>query len=108
MKNNFSRYLIFVLIALFFASINELSAKEAEQNYNAESHSFIESVNFSLSIPIDKQKDNCKKHFPGYPFVISPDFYYNNYFDSLYANQLKFLPQFFHNNLYIDISILRI
>jgi len=108
MKLNKTKYLIIILIALFFASTNEVCAKEAELNYNAENHSFVETVNYSLIASIDKQKDNYKKHFPAYPFVMSPDFYFNIYFDSLNNNRLKFLPQFFHNNLYLDLSILRI
>lgn len=60
MINNKAKYLVIILIALFFASTNELSAKEAAQNYNTENHSFIESANFSLSISIDKQNDNYK------------------------------------------------
>ncbi|MCL6100587.1 MAG: hypothetical protein M1391_18670 [Bacteroidetes bacterium] len=105
---NKTKYLSLILIALFFASTNELSAKEAEQNYNIENHSFIETANYSLISSIDKLKDNYKKHFPAYPFVISHSFYCNNYFDSLNTSQLKFLPQFFRKNLYIYISILRI
>ena len=34
MKSNKTKYLIIVLIALFFASTNELDARESEQNYN--------------------------------------------------------------------------
>jgi len=108
MKSNKSKYLILILIALFFASTNEVCAKEAELNYNAENHSFVETINYSLIASIDRQKDNNKNHFTAYPFVISPGFYCNNYFDSLYNNQLKFLPQVFRKDLYLDISILRI
>lgn len=108
MQTNKTKYLILILIGLFFASINELSAKEAEQNYNSENHAFIETANYSLISLVDKQKNNYKKHFTTYQFITSPDFYCDICFDSSYANRLKFLQQFFRGNIYLDISSLRI
>jgi hypothetical protein len=108
MQTNKTKFLILILIGLFFASTAELSAKEAEQNYNSENHTFIETANYSLISSIDKQKNNCKKHFTAYQFVTSPDFYCNIYLDSSYTNRLKFLPQFFREDIYLDVSPLRI
>ena len=103
-----TKYLILILIALFFASTNEVSAKEAEQNFNTENHSFIESANYRLSISIDQQNNNHKNYYPASPFTIFPDFCFSKYPNVLYFSQLKILPQFFHRHIYLDVSILRI
>lgn len=108
MQSNRLKYLILILIALFFTSTNEICAKEAEQNYNVENHSFLETANYSLISSIDKLKNNCRKHFTPDSFLKSPDFYYNHCNDSFSYSELKPLPKIFHNKLYIGISIFRI
>ncbi len=108
MKSYKSKYLILILIALFFSSTNEICAKEAEQNFNIESHSFIETANYSLISSIDKLKNNNKKLFNPDSFLTSHDSYCINYSGSYRFSALKSLPKIFHNNIYIDISILRI
>lgn len=108
MQSNKLKYLILILIALFFSSTNEICAKEAEQNYNIENHTFIETSNYSLFYSGDKQKNNCKNIFTTNQFITSLDFYCNICLDSTYTNRLKFLPQFFRENIYLDVSSLRI
>jgi len=108
MKSNKTKYLIIILIALFFASTNELDAKESEQNYNTENHSFVETSNAYIKTSINKQENNYNKNFLPDLFLLTPDNYWNICFDSSYSHHLKFLPQFFRKKIYIDISILRI
>lgn len=108
MQKNKLKYLILILIAFFFSSTNEICAKEAQQNYNVESHSFLETANYSLISSIDKHKNNYQKLFTPDSFFTSPDFYYNKSFVSYSYSELKAFPQIFHNNIYIDISIFRI
>ncbi len=108
MKSNKTKYLIFILIALFLASTNELNAKEREQNYSAENHSFVETSNFNIKTSIDKHENNNNKNVLPDLSLLSPYNYWNICFDSPYSNYLKILPQFFRNNIYLDISILRI
>ena len=108
MKSNKTKYLIIVLIALFFASTNELDARESEQNYNIENHSFVETSNSYIKASIDKQENNYNKNFFPDLFLLSPDNYWNICFDSSYSNYLDFLPQFFRQKIHLEISVLRI
>ena len=105
MKSNKTKYLILILIALFFASTNELNAKEAEQNINTESHSFIETDNYVLRVSLDVHQDT--KTFVSLPFP-SHQKYTNSNFNLLSECSQKFISPFIRKDLYLDISILRI
>ncbi|MCL5030887.1 MAG: hypothetical protein M1480_17915 [Bacteroidetes bacterium] len=107
MKLNKTKYLILILIAIFFASTNELSAKEVEQNYNIESHAFLETGNYVLSVSYGEQQKNSIKAFTNFLLINHPD-YSNNYFNLLSAHPQKFLSSFIYKDLYLDLSILRI
>jgi hypothetical protein len=105
MKSNKTKYLILILIALFFASTNELSAKEAEQNFNTESHSFIETDNYVLRVSLDVHQNT--KTFVTQPFSSHKECT-NSYFNLLSECPQKFIIPFIRKDLYLDISILRI
>ena len=105
MKSNKTKYLILILIALFFASTNELSAKEAEQNFNTESHSFIETDNYVLIVSLDVHQNT--KTFVILPFSSQQECT-NSHFNLLSECPQKFIIPFIRKDLYLDISILRI
>jgi|GEM_PF-5722038 len=107
MKNNFSKYLILMLVALFFASTNELSAKEAEHNYESESHFFIDSGNYSLNIPCGNFQKDLTKTFYDFSFANS-QIYYNNCYNLLTKFSSLFAPLPAAKDRYLDISVLRI
>ncbi len=108
MKRNFSKYLILILAALFFASTNEMDAKEAEQNYKTESHSFIESDNFNQNI-LSEQNDNGYSKANLFSSTISFQSYYLNLIvNSANNNHPKLPAKFFSKDIYLDISVLRI
>ncbi len=104
MINNKAKYLIMILIALFFASTNELSAKEAEQNYNSESHSFIETVNFTAQDSFNKNL--IIKSFSLFAFINNYDFNYPA--NLLHGFDLTFILPHVKPKIYLDNSILRI
>ena len=108
MKSNFTKYLILILIALFFASTNEIDAKEAEQNYKTECHSFIESINYNLTFPKKRRENNSSKYISFLPLDNFQECLSLNLSLTSYTKHIKFIPQFFSKDIYIDISVLRI
>ena len=92
MKVDKIKYLTLFLLAVFFASTNELSAKEAEQNFSFESHIFLPANNLNLTISLDKHNSNGTKVFTSYIFASCSDLS-NNYYNLLFVKQLKFIPQ---------------
>ena len=107
MRLNNTKYLVLVFIALFLASTNEVCSKEAEMNYKLESHSFIESDKYYLAVLSDENEI----------FLISDSFtvfhnFYNycsfNILSKSYPNHLRFLPKYFSQKKYLDISVLLI
>jgi len=108
MKNSYPKYLILILIALFFASTNELDPGEAAQNYAAESHSFIQTDIFSLTAITEQHEINHSKNNSSFSPINLESFRSTNLFRELYLHQHKFISQFFPGNIYLDISSLRI
>ncbi len=102
MKLNKTKYLILILIAIFFASTNELSAKEAGQNYNTESHSFIETGSYVLILSKD-----LTKTFHAFPFVNHPGTC-SGFLNFLSGHSSQNIPPLISNHRYLDNSILRI
>jgi len=107
MKLNKAKYIILILIALFFASTNEVCAKEAEQNYNTESHSFIDTGNYTLNISYNNFKKDLTNTFHANPCVNYPGIY-NSFFNFLPGHPLRDIPLSISNQRYLDNSILRI
>ena len=104
MINNKAKYLVIILIALFFASTNELSAKEAAENYNSESHNFIETVNYAA---LDSFNYNLiVKNLSSNAFINQHD--YNYHLNLLPGFFLNFIMPSIKPKIYLDISILRI
>lgn len=104
MQMNKAKYWILFLIALFLVSTNELSAKEAEQNYNSESHNFIEIVSYTSQ---DSFNFNLTaRYFSSVAFVDNHDCNYSGNLLSDFA--LNFFFPSFKPKIYLDISILRI
>ena len=108
MKSNFPKYLILILIVLFFASTNEIDAKEAEQNYKTECHSFIESINYNQTFPKKRRENNSSKYISFFPLDNFQECRSANLRFTSYIKHIKFLPQFFAKDIFLDISVLRI
>ncbi len=104
MKINLTKYLALILLALFFISTNELNAKEAEQNFRAETHIFIGADYFGVKISLNKQNRDSKKNFTPYLFFYDLDSS-NNYFTSLSSTQLKFVPHSPYESISLKNSI---
>lgn len=104
MKADKIKYLTLILIALFFASTNELSAKEAEQNFNTESHTFLRADNLNVKISLDKHNTNSAKVLT--PYIFSDYFDFSkNYFTLLSANRLKFIPHSLSEDIRLKNSV---
>ena len=104
MKLPITKYLILILIALFFASTNELSAKEARENYNSESHNFIETAKYDAKVSVFNNLDI--KSFFSNAFI--NHHWYNYSVNLLPGFTLNFFSPSFKPKIYLDISILRI
>ncbi len=106
MKNNFSKYLILVLIALFFASTSEVCTKEAEMNYKTERHSFLDTGSYTLNISRDNFQNDLTKAFHAFSFADYPGTCSSlNFLPGLI---LKNAPPLISKHRYLDNSILRI
>ena len=95
------------MITLFFASTNELCAKEAEQNYNTESHSFLKTVNYSLSISFDNIQKDWTKTFHAFSFADYPGTC-SSFLNFLAGHHSKNISPPISKHRYLDNSILRI
>lgn len=107
MRSNKTKYLIFILVALFFASTSELSEKESERNYKTENHAFITTDNFVLSI-----HDIVFQNFKSKKFAASPSFNYlvNFNYDFKYypKRYLISIPPLIAQAVYLNNSTLLI
>ncbi|MFZ0452143.1 MAG: hypothetical protein WCE54_13245 [Ignavibacteriaceae bacterium] len=103
-----SKYLILFLIALFFASTNELDKKEAEQHYTTEFHLFIQTDLFTLAPITELHKSYYSKANSSFSLIDFENYGNNNLLKDLYLQQLKFIPQFFSKDIYLESCDLRI
>jgi len=104
MKFTITKFLILILIALFFASTNELSDKEAEQNYKSESHSFIETVSYATQSTFNF--NIIAQNFASIVLINHQDEIYSGKLHS--GNALNYAPPIIKPKIFLDISILLI
>ncbi len=107
MKFSITKYLILILIAFFFASTNELSAKEAEHYYFTESHSFLDTGNYTLNISFDKFQKDLTKTFHAFSSINYPDTCIS-LINLLALHRIKNISPLISNPIYLENSTLRI